>query len=43
MEIMARKWNGGPKGHIKKATKKYWRKVFKRVQLELDDRNLTKI
>ena len=26
-EIVARKWNGGPKGHHKKATIKYWEKV----------------
>ena len=43
MEIMARKWNGGPEGHRKKGTKKYWRKVSKRVQVELEDRNLAKI
>ena len=36
MEILARKWNGGPKGHIKNATKKYWRKVEKRVNFELE-------
>ena len=26
-EKMARDWNGGPNGHKKKATKKYWKKV----------------
>jgi hypothetical protein len=40
MEIMARKWNGGPEGHRKKATTKYWRKVSKRVNIELEERNL---
>jgi len=40
MEIMARKWNGGPEGHRKKATNKYWRKVSKRVNIELEERNL---
>ena len=40
MEIMARKWNGGPNGHKKKATKKYWRKVSKRLNIELEERNL---
>lgn len=43
MEIMARKWNGGPEGHKKKATKKYWRKVSKRVNVELEERNLANI
>jgi hypothetical protein len=28
-EKMARDWNGGPNGHKKKATKKYWNKVNK--------------
>jgi hypothetical protein len=36
MELMARKWNGGPKGHQKNATKKYWRKVEKRMNFELE-------
>jgi hypothetical protein len=26
-ETMARRWNGGPNGHRKKATIKYWKKV----------------
>ncbi len=43
MEIMARKWNGGPEGHRKKATRKYWKKVSKRVNVELEERNLAKI
>lgn len=36
MELIARKWNGGPKGHEKKATKKYWNKVNKRINYEID-------
>lgn len=43
MEIMARKWNGGPEGHRKKSTRKYWKKVSKRVNIELEERNLAKI
>ena len=40
MAVLARKWNGGPNGHKKRGTKKYWRKVVKRVNLELEERNL---
>lgn len=40
MAVLARKWNGGPNGDRKRATKKYWRKVFKRVNIELEERNL---
>lgn len=36
MELIARKWNGGPQGHKKKATIKYWNKVNKRINYELD-------
>ena len=43
MELMARKWNGGPNGHKKKATRKYWRKVSKRLNVELEERNLAKL
>ena len=43
MAVLARKWNGGPNGHKKKATKKYWRKVSNRVKLELEERNLAKM
>jgi hypothetical protein len=43
MAVLARKWNGGPKGHLKRATKKYWKKVSKRVNLELEERNLAKM
>lgn len=42
MESLARKWNGGPHGDKKRATKKYWRKVYKRATLELEERNLAK-
>ena len=43
LELMARKWNGGPNGHLKKATRKYWKKVSTRVNIELEERNLAKI
>ena len=43
MELMARKWNGGPDGHKKKSTKKYWRKVSKRLRIELEERNLAQV
>jgi len=43
MAVLARKWNGGPKGHMKRATKKYWKKVSKRVDMELEERNLAKL
>ena len=36
MELIARKWNGGPQGHKKKATKKYWNKFNKRINYEID-------
>jgi lipoprotein NlpI len=26
-EVIARKWNGGPKGHLKETTLNYWEKV----------------
>jgi hypothetical protein len=26
-EVIARKWNGGPKGHLKESTLNYWEKV----------------
>jgi len=35
-EVMARRWNGGPKGHLKKATKKYWNKVNKHFLTKID-------
>jgi hypothetical protein len=38
MEIIARKWNGGPNGHKKGATRHYWRKVSKIVYKDLKDR-----
>ena len=35
METLARKWNGGPNGHKKRATRHYWRKVCKLVYDDL--------
>ena len=26
-EVIARNWNGGPNGYVKKSTEKYWEKV----------------
>jgi len=43
MAVLARKWNGGPNGHLKRTTNKYWRKVSNRVKIELEDRNISKI
>lgn len=40
MESLARKWNGGPKGEKKRGTRKYWNKVSKRLNLEIENRNL---
>lgn len=40
MAVLARKWNGGPNGHRKRATNRYWRKVSKRLNIELEERNL---
>jgi len=37
MEIIARKWNGGPNGHKKRATKHYWKKVSKFVYQDLKE------
>lgn len=31
-EDIARLWNGGPRGPVKKNTKKYWRKVLKKLK-----------
>lgn len=31
MEGIARRWNGGPRGHLKKATKAYWDRVRART------------
>ncbi len=31
MEMIARKWNGGPNGHKKSATKHYWKKVSREI------------
>lgn len=41
MELIARKWNGGPKGHKKRATIKYWNKVNRRINYELDFGNFS--
>lgn len=41
LEILARKWNGGPKGHIKNATKKYWNKVNKQLKKEIEFKKLS--
>lgn len=35
-EVMARRWNGGPKGHEKKSTMKYWRKVNKQFTIRTE-------
>lgn len=43
LEVMARKWNGGPNGHKKTATKKYWRKVAKRIGHEIENTNLSSL
>ena len=43
IKVMARKWNGGPNGDLKRATYKYWKKVSKRFNVELDNRNITMI
>lgn len=39
-EAMARRWNGGPKGHLKSSTKKYWKKVNKQLIQRVDDINM---
>lgn len=36
-ETMARRWNGGPKGHLKKSTKKYWKKVNRQLIMRVDN------
>lgn len=43
LEILARKWNGGPKGHVKSATKKYWNKVNKRLKKEIEYNKLSSL
>jgi hypothetical protein len=40
MEILARKWNGGPNGHTKGATKHYWKKVSKLVYSDLKSKGI---
>ena len=32
-ETIARAWNGGPRGHLKKATVSYWEKVQKQMAI----------
>ncbi|MSP85094.1 MAG: hypothetical protein EXR18_04620 [Flavobacteriaceae bacterium] len=41
MEILARKWNGGPHGHTKGATKHYWKKVSRLVCSELKNKGIS--
>jgi hypothetical protein len=36
-ETMARRWNGGPNGPSKKATRKYWKKVNKHFMLKVSN------
>lgn len=36
-EMMARRWNGGPKGHLRNATRKYWKKVNRQFLMRIDD------
>jgi hypothetical protein len=43
IKVMARKWNGGPNGDRKRQTNKYWVKVSKRFNVELENRNITAI
>lgn len=43
ISLLARKWNGGPNGDKKRATHKYWKKVSRRFNVELKDRNITMI
>ena len=38
-EIIARRWNGGPLGHTKESTLKYWKKVNKILRLGNVNRN----
>lgn len=37
-EDIARLWNGGPKGPIKDNTKKYWRKVLRKLKKNKNER-----
>lgn len=36
-ETMARRWNGGPNGHRRKATLKYWKKVNKQFTSKINN------
>ena len=40
METLARKWNGGPNGHKKGATKHYWKKVSRFVYSDLKSKGI---
>lgn len=31
-ELVAKRWNGGPTGHMKQATERYWRKVQREIK-----------
>lgn len=39
-ETMARRWNGGPNGHLKKSTRKYWKKVNKQFVSKIEEQNI---
>lgn len=42
-EIVARRWNGGPRGDRKKATIKYWNKVKPHLQNKYEVQSITDI
>ena len=42
-EIVARRWNGGPRGDRKKATIKYWNKVKSHLQNKYEAQSITDI
>lgn len=35
LEVLARIWNGGPRGYLREDTKKYWKKVKKAYQKQV--------
>jgi soluble lytic murein transglycosylase-like protein len=37
-EVMARRWNGGPRGHLRGATRKYWKKVNRQFLMKMEER-----
>jgi len=43
LETLARRWNGGPIGHRKRSTKKYWKRVLNRINLEMETRNFSEL